>query len=156
MVKTYTEADFAQDELDRYRLAEQRRLDEERQSREDRRREFDEQIKLEERTATSWPEALGKQATLFRREAAQWITDGDPDNLFGPGAQACDRALEIWKEIAAGKQAAIDELKAQIAAIQDSIRVETADRLEAESKIEGWRYVATALRTEDMNRWLYW
>ena len=113
------------------------------------------------RSADNWPEAFGKQAILFEREAATWVDvdiDGSPlqDEWFGLGAKACRRALEIWREIEAEKQPEIDALKAQIAAITDSIREAVAERIESENDTSAWRNVASALRANEYQAWLQW
>ena len=131
---------YLEGELERHRQAEERRsAEEERQ-----------------RHASSWPEALRKQQVLFRREANQWIADEFPDEYFGPGANACERALEIWEEEEKKRQAEADALRARLEAIGEEIRLAVADRLAAESSEHGWTGVAQAIREEDYNNWLWW
>lgn len=143
---------------DRYREQEERdrrEREERRQRREEERREH---YEYNRRHADSWPEALQKQMYLFREEASQWPEDDPdfPDDYFAPGADACERALVIWNEVEATKQAEIAELQRQIEAIKESIRGEVADRLEVENDTQGWKHVASAIREEDYNNWLWW
>jgi hypothetical protein len=140
-------------ELERERDAARRREQEADEQRAARRREWREASEREWRTASDWPEALRKQAYLFARE----FDPTDEFQWFEHGAAACDRALVIWTEVAAAKQAELDALRAQIAAVQHSIRLEVADRLEAEATGRaGWRMVAVAIREEEPERWLDW
>src|SRR3990172_7437219 len=122
----------------------------------ERHRQVQEQFLWDERHASSWPEALRKQQVLFRREANQWIADEFPDEYFGPGANACERALEIWEEEEKKRQAEADALRARLEAIGEEIRLAVADRLAAESSEHGWTGVAQAIREEDYNNWLWW
>ena len=150
---------YLEDELARVREDEQRRIDEAERQREERMRGYREQAERYNRTASTWPGALRRQADLFRREVYE---DSEyPDDFFGPGADACERALVIWKEVEAAKIEAIAELERQIQAIKDSIRLEVAERLEAESEghRRGWKNVAGAIAQideEDVSAWLDW
>lgn len=151
-------------ELEQAREDERRRQEEADRRREERQRERKQEWEWEQRHAGSWPEALRKQASLFRREANDWPASDpdfpiDPDTFFGPGADACERALEIWKEVEVAKKEQIAALEAQIQALRDSIRFEVSEKLEAEAvgKPQGWRHVAIAIRQDaDPNRWLDW
>lgn len=117
------------------------------------RREWAESAAFMDCTAADWPEALRKQAALFARE----FDPTDDDQWFEHGAAACERALALWDEIAASKQTLLDDLRAQIAAVEDSIRVEVSERLAAEGQgRRGWNHVANAIREEDPERWLDW
>src|SRR3990167_8475150 len=147
---------YLEDELERHRQAEERRNAEEERQRHARRQEFQEQIRMDERHASSWPEALRKQQVLFRREANQWVADEFPDNYFAPGANACERALEIWEEEEKKRQAEADALRARLEAIDEEVRLAVAERLAAESSEQGWKHVAQAIREEDYNNWLWW
>lgn len=151
---------YLQDEIDRLRADEERRRDEEYRERQERNREREQRFYEQYRTASTWPESLRKQAGLFRAEANQYPTD-DPefrDELFGPGAEACERALVIWKEVEPSKREQIEALEAQIEALKEGIKLEVADRLEseAEGKPLGWKSVAGAIRDEDPSDWLNW
>jgi len=147
---------YLEGELERHRQAEERRSAEEERQRNARRQEVQEQFLWDERHASSWPEALRKQQVLFRREANQWIADEFPDEYFGPGVNACERALEIWEEEEKKRQAEADALRARLEAIGEEIRLAVADRLAAESSEHGWTGVAQAIREEDYNNWLWW
>lgn len=152
----YTELDYLKDEVANYRQAENDRLEEERRKREQRRQEMKEQIYEAEHSAENWPEALQKQIVLFNREAAQWEADDEPDEFFGPGALACARALEIWREIEQQKRPIIEELEAQIAILIDGIRYETARQLNKESTSVAYRLVSQALLEQTPSSFLYW
>lgn len=150
----------------------ERLLDEQRRQREDaerdrqeQRRYWQEQDNYDRHYASSWPEALQKQEALCRNEATLWwrnksnFEEWDGDDFFGSSADACQRALEIWKEVEASKQPQIKALERQIEAINDDIRSQVADKLETENdtKQSGWRNVVKALReNEDFNEWLWW
>lgn len=138
----------------------ERECERQERAREERMQEYREAAEAYNRSANSWPEALRKQIHLFRREAALWVNDPEPDTYFAPGAVACERALIIWSEVEVSKKAEIKELEAKIKAIRNSIRGEVADRLQAENKDNlGWLQVAEALRTYDDNNcdaWLDW
>lgn len=154
------DVEYLEFELERER-EDRRRMEEEA---DERRRQRDEECRkraeYDARHAESWPEALRKQMYLLRNEAIQWPGDDIdfPDNYFGPGAEACQRALEIWKEVESANTAKIVELEAQIKAIRDGIKTQVADQLESEGndKPNGWRHVVAAIREEDYNSWLEW
>lgn len=155
---------YLEDEVRRLEEEREREREEHEQARRERMREMRERSEANMRTAHTWPEALQKQAYLFQREAADW-PEGDadfpiePDDYFGPGAKACERALEIWQDVAAGKEEQIKHLEAAIQAIKDSIRIEVAGKLESESDVAGWQHVAVALREYDddsVSAWLDW
>ncbi len=149
-----------EDEVYEMRRREQERQDQERREYEQQRREQREAAYWRERQAASWPEALRKQARLFLEEACQYGPDDEPDTLFGPGAKACEKALDIWVEEEASAAEQIKALEAQIAALQNGVRMRVADRLEAAAPSGvtryGWEHVADALRTEDPTSWLQW
>jgi len=141
-------------ELDRYREEEQRRMNEERQQREERERERKEIQEERLRTASTWYEALQKQIILMRREANLF---DDGDTYFSSGANACQRAMDIWREEEKGCQGVIEELEKQIAAIKDNIKVSVGERLATESEEDGWQEVARVLQEEtDPEWWLNW
>lgn len=129
------------------------------QAREERRQAIREANETWNRTASNWPECLQKQAYLMDREA-HWDDDPDfKDDWFAPGADACRRALEIWHEVEPTKTEQIRQLEAAIQALRDSIRIEVAGKLEAESDSLSWKQVANALREYDdvsCEMWLNW
>jgi len=152
---------YLEDQVRQLQAEREQQREDERRAREERMEAAREQAEINARSANTWPEALRKQAYLFQREANQWPADDPdfPDDYFGPGAKACERALEIWSEVMAGKQEEILALQEQIRAIKDSIRLEVADKLEAESDADGWKHVAGALREytdKDCEYWLDW
>lgn len=154
--KTETER-YLEAEIDRYRREENERQEREYRRREERRLEQKERWEMEKRTASTWPEALYKQAYLLQREANE-AGEFDSDNYFSEGALACERGLEIWKEVEVAKQEAIAKLERQIQAIKDGIRIEVAEKLEAESGgRQGWRGIARSIADDtDLNNFLYW
>ena len=85
-------------QLEQMRDEEQRRNKEAEEARQERLEEYRRQSLAADRTASSWPEALRKQAYLYRREANE-AGEYDAGNYFGNSAAACERALEIWKEL---------------------------------------------------------
>lgn len=163
---------YLEDQLEQER--QYRRDLEERQGQERQARR--EQWRLENdmyaRQADTWPEALHKQAALFERESSQiraWhLEDPEaaadfPDDMFGPGAAACRRALELWPEAEAAVADEISALEAKIAELRASIAQTVADRLDEENAddMRGWHHVANALRETDeephaLHNWLYW
>lgn len=145
---------YLEDELERER--EDRRREEERQEeqREQRKKEREEQWRYEERRADSWPEAFQKQAYLCWREQNQF--PDDTDKYFERSAQANEKALEIWKEVAASRQAQLDELQKQIEVVWDSIRNEVADRLIAVNDCNEYAGTANAIRENALKGYLDW
>lgn len=154
------DVEYLEWELEREREHRQQLEDENERRRQERKKEREKRWYYKQRTAETWPEALGKQASLFAAESARWFTgeDGEyPDDYFGPGAEACNRALEIWEQVRLSKQAKIAELKKQLEAVQDEIRLEVAQQLASESNVSGWRSVAGAIKNdEDLTNWLNW
>jgi hypothetical protein len=141
-------------ELEQYKQAERER------QRHEARRERQEAFKNWKCTAETWPEALAKQAVLMAEEATQWSSELEnefPDDYFRPGADACTRAGEIWREVETSKAEKIADLKRQLEAIQDEIRMAVATRLYDESDMPGWKSVAEAIEEDvDLNNWLDW
>ena len=135
------------------REMEHRQYAEQRERREERERE----VYYEYRTASDWPEALRKQASLFESES--WLDDpADGRMMFGDAARTCERALTIWREEEAKTAEQTAALRAQISALRDGIRLAVADRLEAEG---GEKSVIGALReysedSGDLSAWLQW
>lgn len=141
-------------EIDRYREEEQQRMDEDRRAREQREQERKEAYEERLRTASTWYEALQKQVTLMRREASL-LDDGD--TYFYSGADACQRAMDIWREEEGELAGQIKELEGQIAALKDGVKVRVGQRLAAESDNDGWQEVARELQEEDdPEQWLNW
>jgi hypothetical protein len=141
--------------LDRVREQQEReehRRDQERKDRESARRE---EREYANRKADNWPDALQKQTCLCNRE----VTDGGDEevgNFFGNTVIACEKALEIWHEVEASKQAQIDDLQRQIVAIQDSIRTEVADKLDAADQRREFAQVAQQIRDDQLGQFLDW
>lgn len=155
---------YLQDEIDRLERDRREQQEQAERQREERMRQYREQAERHNRTASTWPEALSKQAYLFQREANDWPAD-DPDfpieadTYFGPGSEACKRALVIWKEVEASKAEEIKALEAKIEALKESVKLEVSEKLLAEGadKPSGWKSVAWAIRDEeDPGRWLDW
>jgi len=151
-----------EEELERERevTRDRERMEDER--RDSQRREREEMRRYEERQADSWPEAFQKQARLYWKEhnafpAQTSEATGDPlDDLFKNMAQANEKALEIWNEVSASKQAQIDDLRKQIEAVQDSVRTEVADKLEAASENLEYKSVAQLIRDDELGNYLDW
>lgn len=146
---------FLEDELERERQsareAEEREYEARERSRKERRAEYEQ----EQRSASSWPEALQKQAWLCQREINQYDTPEmkgyfEPeDGYFANLVKANEAALKIWHKIAAARQAEID-------AIWNSIRNQVADELEAESDRSEYKQTAQALRDDELENYLDW
>ncbi len=151
-----------EDELEDARRVEEERQEREERAREERHREWKEQRRYEERQADSWPEAFQKQASLCWREHRAFPEQdsevtGDPeDDYFKDAAQANEKALELWREISAGKQSQLDELQKQVDAVWESVRLEVADKLEAMSNKTGYLSTAQALRDDTLGGYLDW
>ncbi len=144
---------YLQSELDDYRAADERRQEQEERARRERRREREEEFRLSERQADDWPEALRKNAALFRRESGLF----NDDDFFAQSAKACERAMGIWREVEHEKSAEIAALEAQIAALRDAVRLETARRLRlAEPLIAEYKHTADALETMTPEGFLDW
>ena len=142
--------EWLQYEVDRYREDEERRMEEKRLEREQRKQEREEAYEERLRTATTWYEALQKQATLMGREACLF---DDEDTYFSGGAAACRRAMEIWREEEGRLAEQIKALESKIAALKDDVRICVGERLAEESDNEGWQEVARALQEEDDPEW---
>jgi hypothetical protein len=155
---------YLENELERLESERHEEYEECERRREERMREYRERAEAHNRSASSWPEALSKQAYLFQREANDWPADdpdfpSEADDYFGPGSEACKRALVIWEEVEASKAEEIKALEAQIEALRESIKLEVSEKLLAEGvdKPLGWKSVAWAIRDEeDPGRWLDW
>lgn len=149
---------YLEDELERER-EQSRREDERREKeREERRNELHERWAYEDRQAGTWAEAFQKQASLCWREHNQYPEDFDfPDNkYFKYMAEANEKALEIWREVSASKQAELDALQKQIEAVWEAVRNEVADKLEAADEHKEYRYVASAIRDDGLDGYLDW
>lgn len=146
-------------ELESARERERHREEEAREARRTREEERRERYEHRRRHAETWPEALDKQEALFRQEAA--LADGYDDGFFAASADACKRALEIWREEEKGVEETIRSLEAEIAALRNNVRFAVADRLEEEGDRSGWGTVAGDLRNIEeepgaLSNWLYW
>jgi hypothetical protein len=146
---------YLQDELDRVREQQEReehRRDQERKDRESARRE---EREYASRQADDWPDALQKQIHLCNREVFDGVEE-EVGNFFGNTVAACEKAVEIWREVEASKQAQIDDLQRQIVAIQDSIRTEVADKLDAADQRREFAQVAQQIRDDQLGQFLDW
>lgn len=150
-------------ETDRLREENLRLEQEQTERREQRRQEVRELAEMNRRSAGNWREALEKQANLYAREAGLYpYLDENGIDGFAVSALACQQAVQIWDELQAEKQSEINELEAKIAALRDSIRVETCSRLRelyagkpGELDVEG--YVILGLEEGgDPEEWLNW
>ena len=102
------------------------------ETRRQRQAERAERWNYERRHASTWIEALQKQAELYGFEAH---IDGENDDvgpMFIRWLAEIERALEMWAEESQKVAPQIEALEAQIAALKDGIRLAVADRLEAE------------------------
>lgn len=143
-------------EIDRLRDEQERAREREDRAREERRRERYEEVTQAQRHADTWPEALMKQMRLCRAEAAQGEDEGAPDKFFTAYADACEKALELWPGIEAGKQAEIERLETELAAVRDSIRLEVADQLAKSDPRSEFSFTAEQMRDDDIEDFLNW
>lgn len=149
----------------RQQLEDSRRQEEE--ARKARMQEYRERAEKERRTAETWPEALQKQEYLFRQEVGyqrkferEYDLEHEYDDYFEPGADACAKALEYWKEEAEKVQDEIEALEQKITELRTGIAHKVADRLDEHKDMpDGWYHTAGSLReyTEDnLGDWLCW
>lgn len=148
--KLKQQLDDAEYELQREREERERERTE---AYEKRRRDMAERISAYDRTATSWPEALTKQAYLFDRDSDPIDEDDNISLWFARGAKACRRAVQMWTEEEAKVKPQIDELMAQVTTLRDTVRFSVADRLEAEGHET---HVSDALREYDEHSCEFW
>jgi len=148
---------YLEDELEcecQERVREHERRD---QEREERRRELAAQWSYEERRADTWTEVFQKQANLCWREHNQYPPDPDDnDRFFENTALANEKALEIWREVSKSKQVELDTLQKQIEAVWDAVRNEVADKLIAADERKEFKYVASAIRDDQLAGYLDW
>jgi hypothetical protein len=147
---------YLEDELERWREQSRREYERQEKAREERRKEQQEQWAHEERQANSWPEAFQKQANLCWWEHRRYPEQAADDDYFEKTAQANEKALEIWKEVAESKQAELDALEKQIEAVWDSVRDEVADKLIAASDHYTYRSIAKTVRDDSLGGYLDW
>ena len=145
---------YLEDELERERDAAREHDRREDEAREQRRKEQQEQWAYQDRQANNWPEAFAKQARLCWREHNQF--PDDEDDFFEKLAQANEKALEIWRAVAASKQTELDELKKKIEAVWDSVRNEVADQLAQESDNSAYKNTAEVIRDDQLSGYLDW
>lgn len=142
---------YLEDELQRER--EQRHDEEEREqrAREVRAKEQREEREYTVRHPDSWPEAFQNQASLCWHEHNMFPEQNEePDgDYFKVTAEANEAALKIWREVYAEKQKLIAE-------IQNSVRAEVADKLEAVSARNEYKFVASAIRDDSLDGYCDW
>lgn len=146
-------------ELEEERERERQRQEEERRAREQRTRERQERWEWDRRQADDWLDALHKQRALFAEEAALWMPDDEDDDWFGPGAEACGRAIEIWSEQAKEVEDEIARLQKQIDELRERIVIRVGYKLGQEDIRPGWIHVADTLKdaaNHDPGLWLQW
>jgi hypothetical protein len=138
------ELDDARYEADELRRERDRLVEAQYAADQERRRQRIAQYEYQEREASTWPEALRKQAGLLGREV-YLEDDSDPteDHFFSRSAAACRRALELWSVEEAKVSPQIADLQRQIDVIRDGIRLAVADALDAEGAEKS---IANALR----------
>lgn len=148
---------YLEGELDALREQQEhdeRQRDQDRKQRKVARRE---EYEYSMRQADDWPDALGRQVHLCRREVVSIGADTPPEeDYFEQIAQACERALVIWREVEASQEAAIEKLEEQIASIRENIRLEVADKLEAADPHREFSHVAAQLRNDELKSFLDW
>ena len=145
---------YLQDEVDSYREREERQRRERDEERESRRREFRGRMQMAERTADNWPDALQKQIGLCRREITGLAGESDFDEFFENEAEACERALIIWRDVESVKALEADDLRARLLEIDSEIESEVAKRLEAENP--KYKNVAQQIQDGSPSEFLNW
>ena len=154
------EIDYLKQEVDDLRDREQRRMDDEIRAHKERDRERQANYEERLRTANDWPEALQNQMVLMGREAvheSDGASSDDPCEIwFTDGKQACERALELWREVEASKQERVEQLRRELDGIQDEIRLEVSARLNDENHRPGWKAIADLLAEGNLDIFLYW
>jgi ABC-type taurine transport system substrate-binding protein len=147
---------YLEDELEHERDAARERDRREDEARKQRRKEQQEAWAYQDRQADSWPEAFQKQARLCWREHNQFPEDIDDHDYFKETAQANEKALEIWRAVAASKKAELDELQKKIEAVWDSVRNEVADQLAQEGDHFTYKSTAETIRDDQLSGYLDW
>lgn len=154
---------YLEDELERERESARERERIEGERREAQQREREEMWRYEERQASSWPEALRKNARLCSREIDPDFEAGDGDYFFTDSAASCERALVIWAEREKTHSKRIEELQQLIEQEKEAIKQEVADQLEKETPMRkekpsyGWSGTAQQLRDlDDPSEMLNW
>ena len=111
-------------------------------------------------SVTTWPEAIHLQAQMYRNETRMFPPEPGENDFFSEAADACDRALVLWREEYAKRADAISELETRIANLKAGVRHEVADRLKGETYGRvGWINVAKELAAapeDGMQDWLNW
>jgi len=144
-----------QDEIDTLREQQEREYRHREQEAKDRRAARHEEYEYLSHQANDWPDALNKQIVLCRRE----VNDGGDEeigNFFGNTILACEKALDIWQFVEAGKQAEIKKLEDKISEIKYSIREEVAKQLEASDSRSEFAQVANQIRDDQLASFLDW
>lgn len=138
--------------------------DREREQREQERQQREAQYWL---SASNWPDALRKNASRFRAEAVdteKFYQDFPDARRDEPGmdiwwrdsANACERALELWPEVAAEYAEDIRMLQEKIAKLKADIPLEIAKRMREENQGSGWTSVCSSLEQSDPESFVYW
>jgi len=164
--KTKTDREeYLEYELERERN--DRRLAEEHERDLANQREKERRYKAERsyRQASTWPEALDKQASLMCREYNQYPEEPKEEDMFWTGAEACKRALAIWPEEAGKVEKEIEQLLERVEKLRQGVVEAVGIRLEAEwtgqdagSGRAGWMGIAVSLKDPetDLDSWLDW
>lgn len=113
-------------------------------------------------TASTWLEALGKQARLHQIEADAEAEDAGEvgDTWWSDMIYACTLAHELYSDNLAKCQVQIAALEAQITALKNQARLDTANELD--NGADGRREVAKAMReiadgdARRLSDWLMW
>lgn len=151
------DTEYLEDQLEQYKEYERKRNKEAAEKQAQKKKDRQEYLYNEYRTAETWPEALQKQASLMAREA-NWEAGENfkRGTYFYDSVKACERGLEIWREVEDAKQAKIKELQRQLEATRDEIRFEVAQQLASESDKVGWQGVASSIEEDTLEGWLDW
>ncbi len=155
--QTDPDKQYLEDQLEQYKEAERQRNEEAAEKRAQQEKERQQYLYAEYRTAETWPEALQKQASLMAREANYEAGENfRPGTYFTDSVEACERGLEIWREVEETKQAQTKELQRQLEAARDEIRFAVARQLASESDKIGWQGVASSIEEDTLEGWLDW
>lgn len=142
--------------------------------RRERHKEQEREFQSARRTASNWPEALKKQASLFQemqddleREAGNY--GGEVDHYFGEAAAACRRAWHVYAEELTVINPELEAIRLRIAGLEqqrrelmETVPVAVAARLETEAEgRKGWISVCKTFfhvkeNEKELSEWLHW
>ena len=152
------DTDYLVQQLEECRMRDEKADEQRRNEYERRKQEHKQGYEERLRNPDDWPDAFRKQVILINR--AHFLLEHEDDTeietMFIDLKNACERAIEIWKQISDSKKGRRDELRKQLEALDDEIRLETAAMLREENKRMGWNQVPDALENNILQQFLDW